>query len=273
MALKYLIVLSIVCLTNSELVNTNNTKEHSNLRKRDVNSYVGLVACAMKYDMPCFIDVAQDYLENRRTDLLAQADAQMLESGRSDPDSKPSHLADTLTKLISEITDMFQNGFSGIFDAGREAADDEESDLEKNETEMTTTGDSNGETRELNKSGSGIKKKKKKPLKSLIRLIKVGIVAVIIVLKLSVVLKVLQTAMQFKFMLISLGGFVIQAAKLWMSVRNKKDMHGHEEIVYKSPYGTDAEYSSPPGGAVYGTGDYNARSGQDMAYASQRSMM
>lgn len=94
----------------------------------------------------------------------------------------------------------------------------------------------------------------KKPLKSLIRLIKVVLVALVVVLKLAILLKVLQTAMQFKFLLISLGGFAIQAAKFWMSIRQQKD-HGHEEIVYKNPYSSGTEEYSSPG---YGA-EYNAR--------------
>lgn len=114
------------------------------------------------------------------------------------------------------------------------------------------------------------KKKKKKPLKSLIRLIKVAIIALIVVFKLGIILKVLQTAMQFKFLLISLGGFAIQAAKFWMNIRNKRE-HGHEEIIYKNPYSSNDEYAGP-GGSPYG-GEYNAgRSAQEIAYASNRNM-
>ena len=86
--------------------------------------------------------------------------------------------------------------------------------------------------------------------------------------KLFILLKGIQTALQFKFLLISAGGLAIQAVKFWMALRNKKDDH-HEEIVYKNPYGAGEEYSSP-GGAPYG-GDYHGRSfdGQNLAYSQQ----
>lgn len=130
--------------------------------------------------------------------------------------------------------------------------------------------------RELSSGSKKKKKKDKKPLKSLVRLLRVAVVALIIVLKLAVLLKFLQTAMQFKFLLISLGGFAIQAVKFWMSIKNNDHDHNHnEEIVYKNPYssgGDGLEYSSP-GGAPYGGGEFNAaRSAQDLAYSSQKSL-
>lgn len=116
--------------------------------------------------------------------------------------------------------------------------------------------------------GLSKKKKKKKPLKSLIRLIKVALIALVVVLKLGILLKVLQTAMQFKFLLVSVGTFAIQAFKFWTNPKNKSDHH--EEVVYKNPYFSGDEYSSPYGG------EYNAArnfpSAQRRAYAQQAPM-
>ncbi|XP_019755913.2 uncharacterized protein LOC109534626 isoform X1 [Dendroctonus ponderosae] len=247
-----IVVLTLSNRVNCETIPTNSSQLEGTVllrKQRDVDSYLGLVSCAMKYDVPCFLDSAQNYLEGRKSELLAEADAAAARSlGRSDPDSKPSQLALTLNKLISEFSGLFKDGFMSFFKESREADDDE------NEENELTTAMTNGEQREINNSK---KKKMKKPLKSLIRLIKVVLVALIVVLKLAVLLKVLQTAMQFKFLLISLGGFAIQAAKFWMSIRNQKE-HGHDEIVYKNPYTSGTEEYSSPGGAPYGA-EYNAR--------------
>ncbi|KAH1014870.1 hypothetical protein HUJ05_012682 [Dendroctonus ponderosae] len=355
-----IVVLTLSNRVNCETIPTNSSQLEGTVllrKQRDVDSYLGLVSCAMKYDVPCFLDSAQNYLEGRKSELLAEADAAAARSlGRSDPDSKPSQLALTLNKLISEFSGLFKDGFMSFFKESREADDDE------NEENELTTAMTNGETRgkkkqqkkklnsllklfavgfvlyakislvlkifhaalqfkfyllavgglvlqalklwasvkkeahpskviyyenahhqhhyapgeddahslwasrafdrpakakEQREINNSKKKKMKKPLKSLIRLIKVVLVALIVVLKLAVLLKVLQTAMQFKFLLISLGGFAIQAAKFWMSIRNQKE-HGHDEIVYKNPYTSGTEEYSSPGGAPYGA-EYNAR--------------
>lgn len=79
MAPKYmLIVLSVVCFVHCENANINRTKQlaqdsESSIRKsREVGSYVGLISCAVKYDVSCFVDAAEDILEVRRTELLGK---------------------------------------------------------------------------------------------------------------------------------------------------------------------------------------------------------
>lgn len=41
-------------------------------KQRDVTAYWGLVACAMKYDVSCFLDGAQNYLDGQKTELLGK---------------------------------------------------------------------------------------------------------------------------------------------------------------------------------------------------------
>jgi len=78
----------------------------------------------------------------------AQADAQAIQSGRADSETKPSHLANTLGKLISELSSLFQNGLSGLFRAGDddlEEDDEEEDEKGSDDNDLTTTTDqSNG---------------------------------------------------------------------------------------------------------------------------------
>ncbi|XP_060536277.1 uncharacterized protein LOC132708155 isoform X3 [Cylas formicarius] len=253
---RFLVFSCLVCAIGCTQLNNGTVADEnrkSSRKSRVLTSYAGLVTCAVKYDADCFIDAAQEYLEDERTDLLAEADAAAYRAtGRSDPESKPSHLVDVIGKLITELSKMFEGGFSGFFKSARE--NDEEDDKNILEEGENDTARANGEFREYN-----VKKKKssKKPLKSVLRLVKVALIVGIVVLKIAVVLKVLQTAMQFKFLLISAGGFAIQAAKLWMNLRNNKNEH-HEEIVYKNPYSSGGEeWQGGPGGPP---GVYNARS-------------
>ncbi|XP_019755915.2 uncharacterized protein LOC109534626 isoform X4 [Dendroctonus ponderosae] len=132
-----IVVLTLSNRVNCETIPTNSSQLEGTVllrKQRDVDSYLGLVSCAMKYDVPCFLDSAQNYLEGRKSELLAEADAAAARSlGRSDPDSKPSQLALTLNKLISEFSGLFKDGFMSFFKESREADDDE-----NEENELTT---------------------------------------------------------------------------------------------------------------------------------------
>ncbi|XP_050295646.1 uncharacterized protein LOC126735629 isoform X3 [Anthonomus grandis grandis] len=255
------LLVSVSIIVKCETINEENgresTEQESIQRGRDLGSYMGLVSCAITYDVSCFVNAAEEYLENKRIDLLAEADAQALQSGRSDSAAeKPSSLA----HMIAELTKLFENGIVRFFTKEINTEDDEEN---VDNTKSDNSTDISNEARELTATK---KKKKKKPLKNLIRLIKLALIALIIVLKLAIILKALQTAMQFKFLLISLGTFAIQGTKLWMSIRNKHNHH--EEIVYKNPYTSGEEY--PSTGSAYG-GEYNAaRSAHEIAYSVQR---
>ncbi|XP_076259018.1 uncharacterized protein LOC143195614 isoform X2 [Rhynchophorus ferrugineus] len=280
-----LLALSIVgwssghSLNQSTDLRNSTLKDDESFKGRQISNYVGMISCVANYDVSCFLDVAQDYLELKRTELLVEADAEALKStGRADPDAKPSYLAELIGKLIKEFGGMFRGGFGGFLQSreGEDDDDTEDSDEEDDgdSTEVSARSSTGvSEMRTLDGLSQKKKKKKKKPLKSLIRLIKVALIALIIVLKLGILLKVLQTAMQFKFLLISVATFAIQAFKFWTNLKNKNDHH--EEIVYKNPYLSGDEYSSPGGGSSYG-GEYNAArnfpSAQHMAYSHHAPM-
>ncbi|XP_023310778.1 uncharacterized protein LOC111691747 [Anoplophora glabripennis] len=113
------------------------------------------------------------------------------------------------------------------------------------------------------------KKKKKKPLKSLIAIIKIGILAAIAVGKITLLIKIFEAALKFKFLLVSAGGFLINLVKFWFDMRSKKH-DDHENIVFKNPYEHSGDWSGGPG-------EYNARAydirkeyGQNLAYKGQK---
>ncbi|XP_066244934.1 uncharacterized protein [Euwallacea similis] len=140
-----ILVLTLVCLVSGDNAAKNDTKEGDlgrlllDRKNRGIAPYMGLISCAMKYDVRCFVDAAEDYLEVERTELLAEADAQaaLQSTGRSSSEDKPSHIANTLSRLISELTSMFQNGISGFFKQGKDLDDEDE------ESEESDEGDSN----------------------------------------------------------------------------------------------------------------------------------
>ncbi|XP_066158467.1 uncharacterized protein [Euwallacea fornicatus] len=140
-----ILLLAIVCVVSGDNVAKNDTKREDlgrsllNRQSRGIAPYMGLISCAMKYDVSCFVDAAENYLEVERTQLLAEADAQaaLQSSGRSNSEDKPSHIANTLSRLISELTSMFQNGISGFFKQGKDLDDEDE------EGEESDEGDSN----------------------------------------------------------------------------------------------------------------------------------
>ncbi|XP_030756861.1 uncharacterized protein LOC115882762 isoform X2 [Sitophilus oryzae] len=275
------------CSGTADVNSTSDTIFKKNLQSskgREMRSYIGMIGCAVKYDFSCFLNVAEDYLEMQKTELLAEADAEALQSsGRSDPESKPSYLASIIGKLMKEVSAMFQDGLGGFMKTARESddeEDDEDDDSDSNVTAVEARKSSEdlpeAQSRELDQKQK--KKKNKKPKKAFYRVAKVALIALVVFLKLGILLKALQTAIQFKFLLVSVGTFAIQAVKFWTNFRNKKNDDHHEEIVYKNPYGGD-EYSSPPGavgGGPYG-GEYNGvgrnlRDSTKMAYSGQINM-
>ncbi|XP_066244932.1 uncharacterized protein [Euwallacea similis] len=240
-----ILVLTLVCLVSGDNAAKNDTKEGDlgrlllDRKNRGIAPYMGLISCAMKYDVRCFVDAAEDYLEVERTELLAEADAQaaLQSTGRSSSEDKPSHIANTLSRLISELTSMFQNGISGFFKQGKDLDDEDE------ESEESDEGDSNHLATATDDSvGVGRKKSMKKgPLKKIIHLMKVVLFFAAVVVKICVLIKLFNTAVHFKFMLIALGTLVHTIIKSWTShkqaipqksvVLNHHDHHFEDEAT------------------------------------------
>ncbi|KAL1513987.1 hypothetical protein ABEB36_003318 [Hypothenemus hampei] len=221
---------------------TNNTERRDQLlvrNSRDIGPYFGLINCAMKYDVSCFIDAAEDYLEVKRNELLAQADVEVLKAtGRSDSDSKPSHLADSLSRLLSELTGMFQKGISGIFEVGKDLNDDDA--VENGSDLINATGeDTNGVARSSknevsrHKSGSS----KEGLITKIIRVVKLGLYSLVLFLFITSVLMMFNAFVGFKMLLVSMWGVALLALKVYLSYKHEGGtVVVHEDVHHDHHY-------------------------------------
>ncbi|XP_030756866.1 uncharacterized protein LOC115882762 isoform X6 [Sitophilus oryzae] len=129
------------CSGTADVNSTSDTIFKKNLQSskgREMRSYIGMIGCAVKYDFSCFLNVAEDYLEMQKTELLAEADAEALQSsGRSDPESKPSYLASIIGKLMKEVSAMFQDGLGGFMKTARESDDEEDDEDDDSDSNVT----------------------------------------------------------------------------------------------------------------------------------------
>ncbi|KAJ8955835.1 hypothetical protein NQ318_005379 [Aromia moschata] len=114
------------------------------------------------------------------------------------------------------------------------------------------------------------KKKDKKPLKSLLRLLKVVILAGVLLAKLNLLLRAIETAIKFKFLLVAVGGLLIHGVKLWMDLKaNKKHDHDEGGVVYRNPYEHGGDWNS--GGPEYHSRSYHRTEGaQNLAYSQSK---
>ncbi|XP_019755914.2 uncharacterized protein LOC109534626 isoform X2 [Dendroctonus ponderosae] len=227
-----IVVLTLSNRVNCETIPTNSSQLEGTVllrKQRDVDSYLGLVSCAMKYDVPCFLDSAQNYLEGRKSELLAEADAAAARSlGRSDPDSKPSQLALTLNKLISEFSGLFKDGFMSFFKESREADDDE------NEENELTTAMTNGAGR----AARGKKHKSKEGIiKKIVRVVKSAIYALTLLLMQLSVLMMFNSFVGFKFLLVAMWGLGLLALKIYLDHKNEGGtVVVHEDVHHDHHY-------------------------------------
>ncbi|KAG5892183.1 hypothetical protein JTB14_026421 [Gonioctena quinquepunctata] len=191
----------------------------------------------------------------------SQADAQVYKaSGRSDPENSPSHLASTIEKLISELSGLFKNGLSSLFSA-REGEDDDEIE-DTNDVEDEEKDKDKKASRDVGESRLLKKKKKKGPIKKIVKAVKVGILAAVVVIKIFLLIKIFEAALKFKLLLVGSGSLLLQIVKFWMDFREKKNAHNDDGVVYKSPYEgglSGAEWAGPGSSG----GDYHGRSEAD----------
>ncbi|XP_076259021.1 uncharacterized protein LOC143195614 isoform X5 [Rhynchophorus ferrugineus] len=194
-----LLALSIVgwssghSLNQSTDLRNSTLKDDESFKGRQISNYVGMISCVANYDVSCFLDVAQDYLELKRTELLVEADAEALKStGRADPDAKPSYLAELIGKLIKEFGGMFRGGFGGFLQSreGEDDDDTEDSDEEDDgdSTEVSarsSTGvEAKGHHHQYDKIADG--KSKKQLINEAIVLLKITLVIAAVALAITV---------------------------------------------------------------------------------------
>ncbi|XP_066158446.1 uncharacterized protein [Euwallacea fornicatus] len=232
-----ILLLAIVCVVSGDNVAKNDTKREDlgrsllNRQSRGIAPYMGLISCAMKYDVSCFVDAAENYLEVERTQLLAEADAQaaLQSSGRSNSEDKPSHIANTLSRLISELTSMFQNGISGFFKQGKDLDDEDE------EGEESDEGDSNQLTTATDGSVGDKRKSREKPakiLKSLGDSIKMALTGLALREIILILLKLINTAISVKMLIVAFGTLLVEKGKLLIEFKKSKQQEDDHKVVY-----------------------------------------
>ncbi|XP_060536275.1 uncharacterized protein LOC132708155 isoform X1 [Cylas formicarius] len=271
---RFLVFSCLVCAIGCTQLNNGTVADEnrkSSRKSRVLTSYAGLVTCAVKYDADCFIDAAQEYLEDERTDLLAEADAAAYRAtGRSDPESKPSHLVDVIGKLITELSKMFEGGFSGFFKSARE--NDEEDDkniLEEGENDTARANGaqalSTGETRKKGKHDGLIKK--------LIRLIKLIIYAIVLVIKIHTVLAIFHGFLKLKFLLVTIWALAFFGLKVFLSYKNGADhVVLYEDVKHEHHYEEDDVPIEDWKSSYYGHTSYKDRLdyAQNLAYKKRK---
>ncbi|XP_056631495.1 uncharacterized protein LOC130441734 [Diorhabda sublineata] len=206
--------------------------------------YRGLLVCALRYDAGCFMDVAHNYLDLKRTELLAQADQEVARAtGSTSAQAKPSQIAKTIEKLFADLTALFKDGFSSWFNSKDD--DDEVSNDKTKEIE----GDDDEEDDDDNKKGGNASRD-------------VGV----IFLKVALLVKIFEAVLKLKLVLLGTGFLILYVVKIWLDHKNRKDDHMETGgIVYKNPLEAGgAEWAGP------GTpGEYHGRSSVDDAYAQR----
>ncbi|RZC40222.1 hypothetical protein BDFB_003128 [Asbolus verrucosus] len=225
------------------------------------------MTCGLTRNISCFLDTADAALEEKRTQLLAEADREVLKAkGRANDEESPSQLSKAISRIISELTDMFKEGLWGFFKRDREGEDDE---VEANEEE------SDDETEpEINTKVAESRGKKKKKLVGLIKLILIGLA---LFLKLKLLLKLLAAALQVKFFLVALAQLILNAARFYLDLKKK---HQPQKVIYYEHAQHQHHYdggeedwvSSGPGGGYWGRSyDEEGENGaQNLAYAKQK---
>ncbi|XP_066244931.1 uncharacterized protein [Euwallacea similis] len=232
-----ILVLTLVCLVSGDNAAKNDTKEGDlgrlllDRKNRGIAPYMGLISCAMKYDVRCFVDAAEDYLEVERTELLAEADAQaaLQSTGRSSSEDKPSHIANTLSRLISELTSMFQNGISGFFKQGKDLDDEDE------ESEESDEGDSNHLATATDDSVGDKRKSREKPakiLKSVGDSIKMALTGLALREITLILLKLINTAISAKMLMVAFGTLLVEKGKLLVELKKSKQQENDHKVIY-----------------------------------------
>ncbi|VEN37812.1 unnamed protein product [Callosobruchus maculatus] len=237
--------------------------------------YARLIGCAVQQDTRCFVNVAEDFLENKRNELLAQADREILQStgGRADATNSPSQLAKSIEKIIFELSSLFKNGLGGLLSPrdGEEDLEDEEESVEETKDGVSSRGSGKQAKQEYRLVE---KKKKKRPLKQLFRVLKVAVLGIVVAAKIFLLVRVFEAALKFKLLMLAVVTVAFQGVKLYLDIKANKEHHHEEGIIYKNPF----EAAAPGGESWSGPGvsnipgEYHGRKfeGQDMAYSQQR---
>ncbi|CAH0551785.1 unnamed protein product [Brassicogethes aeneus] len=273
-----LLVSALVAAVSSESVRDNVVTQDARPVKRSLRDFL---PCVKSLNVRCFFDTADDYLKYRIEGVIAEANARAFQiTGRAaDTDHPPSALAETITKMIEELSGMLQEGLSSFFRSGKESEDGDE--IEESSAEETE-GDQDKDASKSRALVEEARKKKKHKIHKLIAAIKALVVGGVLKVLFGCVLKIFMAHLQVKFLLIALGGLALNAARFWIDLKKK---HAPEKVIYyenaqhQHHYETDGEEyghdhgHSGPGEGYWGRAyevPEGQKTAQDMAYASQK---
>ncbi|XP_022909838.2 uncharacterized protein [Onthophagus taurus] len=201
----------------------NPTSQGLSWKSRNLRNLVDMALCIGTLDGKCILDKADLMVVDANKSFWDEADAQVVESGRAEESSKPSALMDSLNSIISELTDMFKDGISGLFRDGKENSNDE-TELEEGDEEEEGDKDEAKEDKSRQvEEGRGKKKKKKK---AIIKLLLLGAVAAT---KIKLILKALAIHLQVKFLFIALASLLLNAARFYLEL---KKGHQPQKVIY-----------------------------------------
>ncbi|XP_044266064.1 uncharacterized protein LOC123012240 [Tribolium madens] len=245
---------------NSELETV--TVRKSSSRKISLGD---LITCGLIRDISCFLDVGDAFVEEKKNEILAQADVSKATS-RANNENSPSNLSKAINRIVSELTDVFREGIFSFFKSAREGEEDDQIESTIEESEESSVKPSS------RKVGESRKKKKKGKLIALIKLIIIGIV---LKAKLTLLLKALSAALQVKFFLVALAGLILNAARFYLDL---KKGHQPQKVIYyehaqhQHHYEGDDDWgSSGPGGGYWGRSyEEEETSPHNLVYAKQR---
>ncbi|KAK9892990.1 hypothetical protein WA026_023047 [Henosepilachna vigintioctopunctata] len=259
----------VLCTENVE------KKENRTVTGRELG-YGELIGCIRLRDTGCFLDVAEDIMDNKKMSLLAEADRIAAQRGRAEGEEEsetPTQLSNTIKQLVNELTDMVVHGIGGLF---RDAKDDDEEE-ESTDTNVAEKDDEKNDDEEEDSSRAveGRKKKKKK-IHKLIALIKLLILGAVLAVKLIILLKILSFHLQVKFLMIAFAGLIINAARFYLDLKKKHDPQKviyYEHAQHQHHYeGGEDDWSSGPSESYWGRSyeEEDGKTAHDIAYAKQK---
>ncbi|GJQ76244.1 hypothetical protein Trydic_g1981 [Trypoxylus dichotomus] len=241
----------------------------TSLRMSVLRSLKDVSECFGTFEGACFLEKAEDALIATNKAFLDEAD-RSVETSRAEKDvTKPSLLMKSINHFITELTDIFKDGITGLFRDAKEDDGDEDDDddlLGDDDDEDEDEKDKDDKSRRIEEA-RGKKKKKKKAL------IKLLLVGAVIATKIKLLLKVLAAHLQIKFLLIALASLILNAIRFYVDL---KKGHQPQKVIYyehaqhQHHYdGGDEDWHSGGWSRSYDEGD-GLKTAQDIVYAKQK---
>ncbi|XP_072399323.1 uncharacterized protein [Diabrotica undecimpunctata] len=198
--------------------------------------YRGLIVCAFRYEAGCFLDVAKQFLDSKRVELLAEADAEVARaSGSPSSTNKPSQVAQTIEKLFTDLAGLFREGFANIFgvkDDDDELATNKGKDTEENDDDEEEDDKKENTSRDIGARSYHGKRQQgggKGIIKRVFKIAKILIIGLVVVVKLCVLIKIVHATIKWKYMLIAFGYLLLNATRVWLDAKYAKKA---QKVIY-----------------------------------------